>query len=135
MPGIGGPIQEINYAGRLFNVAADSDPTTKLGGLEADVQPNGNKTARLVMSASAWALSGVNVEIDHDREDLEFLQGRSDSKIFDEFSVTYCSGAVYAGRGHITGEVAASTLAATASINFMGPGVISTLDFFVMYFE
>lgn len=117
----GGSIESISYAGREFNVPGDADPNFKMGGMEGDVQPNGNDTVRLILTRSAHSVPGLTIDIDHSRGDLVFLQERANGKIFEDFTMTLVDGAVYQGESHITGELTSSPLSAVATVNFMGP--------------
>lgn len=121
----GGSVEEITYAGRIFAVAADSDPTVKLGGFENEVQPNGNGTARKIMKRMQWSASGLAVEMDDTRGDQEFLQERADGKVYEDFTIKYVSGEIYQGVGTPTGEIARSAQSATSSMNFEGPGKLT----------
>ena len=74
MPAIGGSIQSVSIRGRLFAVASDAEANKKLGGFENEVQANGNGTARLVKTRVPWSIDGLQIEIDDNRADHEFLK-------------------------------------------------------------
>lgn len=122
MVAVGGSIQETSIAGRTFTVAFDTDSNRDLGGFTNEVEPNGNGTGRLIKNRKKWMVDGLNVEIDDDRGDQEFLQNVSDGNGFVVISVTYVSGAVYEGSGILTGDFAAGSQAATAPVILGGPG-------------
>lgn len=125
MPAVGGSIEEIGIAGRIFAVAADADSNRKLGGFENDVQANGNGTARIIKTRVPLSLDGISVEIDDDRGDQEFLQGVADLNDFSDIDITYASGATYQGTGILTGDFQTSSQNATAPIVIMGPGKLT----------
>jgi hypothetical protein len=68
-----------------------------------------------------WKLGGLDVEINDDRADLEFLQEISDGLEFVPISITLANGNTYQGKGTITGDVESSTEKATAGITLEGP--------------
>jgi hypothetical protein len=119
---VGGSIESISVRGRLFPVAADSDASLKLGGFEAEVQANGDGTARKIITRVPWSISGVSVEINHDRADIEHLQEVANSPDFEDITITFASGVTFQARGTISGELTASSMSATAEIELSGPG-------------
>jgi len=123
MAAIGGSIESVSYAGRDFAVAADSDASIKTGGFENEVMSNGNGTVRLVKTRVAHAITGVQIEIDHSRGDLLFLQERANSKVFEVLAITLVDGSVYQGISQITGELSGSTQSATVTVSFGGPSL------------
>lgn len=118
----GGSIESVGLAGRTFSVAADADSNRKLGGFENELQMNGDGTGRLVKTRVGWQLDGLTLSIDDLRSDQEYLQDLSNRKDFFVVDITYASGAVYSGRGQITGETQVSSNATTAAIVLQGPG-------------
>lgn len=125
MPAVGGSLESITLDGRNFAIAADAEANRKLGGFENEVQSNGDGTARLIKTRVPLSLDGLTLEIDDDRGDHEFLQQLSNRQDFFPIALTYASGAVYQGTAQITGETQASSQNATASVNLMGPGVLT----------
>lgn len=125
MAAVGGSIESISINGRNFPVASDAEANRKLGGFENEVQANGDGTARIVKTRVPWGIDGIQVEIDDDRGDQEFLQDIADGTAFVPCDMTLASGITYSGRGIITGEVQASSQNATASISLMGPGELA----------
>lgn len=125
MPAVGGSIQSISIRGRIFPVASDAEANKKLGGFENEVQANGDGTARLVKTRVPWAIDGLQIEINDDRADHEFLQEIADGLEFVSITMELASGTVYEGTGTITDEVQASSQNATATIKVGGPGSLS----------
>ena len=122
---VGGSIESISIDGRNFPVASDADASRKLGGFENEVQANGDGSVRIVKSRVPWSIDGVVVEIDDDRGDQEFLQEKANGNGVFPVAMTLASGAIYQGRGQITGEVQASSQSATAPISLMGGGELT----------
>lgn len=125
MAGIGGSIQSVSINGRLFPVAADADTTRKLGGFENEVQANGDGTARTIKTRAPWALGGLQVEIDEDRADQQYLQDIADGSDNVPIAITYVSGKTYQGTGTLTDEISFSNTSATATVNMMGTGKLT----------
>lgn len=125
MPAVGGSIQSISIRGRLFPVASDAEANKKLGGFENEVQANGDGTARLVKTRVPWMIDGLQIEINDDRGDHEFLQEIADALDFVSITMELASGTIYEGTGTITDEVQASSQNATATIKVGGPGTLS----------
>ena len=122
MPAVGGSIQSITIRGRIFPVASDAEANKKLGGFENEVQANGDGTARKVMTRVPWMIDGLQVEINNDRGDQEFLQEIADDLDYVSIEMELADGTVYAGTGTITDEIQGSSQNATATIKVAGPG-------------
>jgi len=125
MPAVGGSIQSISIRGRVFPVASDAEANKKLGGFENEVQANGDGTARKIMTRVPWSIDGLQIEINDDRADHEFLQEIADSHDFVAITMDLASGTTYEGTGTITDEIQSSSQNATATIKVMGPGSLS----------
>ncbi len=123
--GVGGSIESITLEGRTFSVAADAEAQRKLGGFENEVQANGDGTARMIKTRVSLSLDGLTLDVDDASGDLEFLQALADGNSFFAIAITYASGEVYQGTAQIVGEMQASSQNATASVNLMGPGVLT----------
>jgi hypothetical protein len=126
MPAVGGSIQSLTIRGRIFPVASDAEANKKLGGFENEVQANGDGTARKIMTRVPWSIDGLQVEINDDRGDLEFLQEIADSFDFVSIEMEHANGVVYAGTGTVMDEVQASSQNATATIKVGGPGKLES---------
>jgi hypothetical protein len=125
MGAVGGSIESISIRGRLFPVAADAEATKKMGGIENEVASNGDGTGRLLKTRVPWMLDGIAVEVNDDRGDAEFLQEIADGLEFVPISITFASGRTFQASGTVTGEVAASSQSATATVSLSGPGSMS----------
>lgn len=122
---VGGSIESISIRGRILPVAADAEANKKLGGFENEIQPNGDGTGRLVKTRVAWAIDGLQVEINDSRADAEFLQEIADGLELVSITITYASGVTYQGDGTVTSEVQSSSQNATASISLAGVGKLT----------
>lgn len=122
MTAIGGAVESITIRGRILAVAADADVNFDPGIDDNKVELNGNRTGRIIKSPKPWSIDGANVEIDHDRADLEFLQSIANGNSYETITITFASGSVWQGRGQLTGGVKGSSQNATAAIAIMGQG-------------
>lgn len=122
---IGGSIESVSIKNRLFPVAADADVTITLGGFNNEVQSNGNGSTRQVKTRVPWMLDGVQVELDNNRGDLEFLQEVADGEDDVVIALTMVDGNVYQGQGTLEGEVTRSTQTATGPLAMKGPGKLT----------
>lgn len=125
MPAVGGSIESISLEGREFPVAADAEAQRKLGGFENEVLANGNGTARLIKTRVPLSLDGLTVEVDDSRDDHEYLQELSNRTDFFAIALTYASGITYQASAQFVGETQTGSQSATASVNLMGPGVLT----------
>lgn len=125
MAAIGGSIQEVSIGGRIFPVAADADASRKLGGFSNEIQPNGDGSARKVMTRQAWEIGGLTLSLDADRADHEYLQGVADAKNYVDIAVTEASGVTWQGTGTVTGDLAGTTMNATVPVVLGGPGKLT----------
>lgn len=122
MGAVGGSIESVSIRGRLFSVAADADVGLKLGGFEGEKQVNGDGSPRLVKTRVSWMLESVPLSVDHDRDDMAFLQEVADLNEEVVIAITLASGDVFHGKGSIVGEVKLQTGNATCSVGFAGGG-------------
>lgn len=122
---VGGSIEEITIDGRIFSVAADSDPSRDLGGFAGDFQSNGDGTGRRILVRKAWQISGLTISIDDEKGDHEYLQEKMNQPDNFPISITYVSGVTYQGSGNLTGDLNLAAQATTTEINLMGPQVLT----------
>jgi|SRR6185369_6293236 len=120
MASVGGSIKEITIDGRPFAVAADADVKLKLGGKKVDVQANGNGTARALGTVEPWSLSDIDIAIDHDKADAQFLKANADAMEFVSCTIELIDGTVYQGKGLVAGDHDFSTAKATTGLTLMG---------------
>jgi len=122
MTALGGSILSVSISSRIFQVASDADVTSKLGGFENKVVPNGNGTARIVKTKVPWSLEGVQIEVDDNRGDHEFLQGIADGNDYVPCNITMVSGITWTGDGIVTDTPGRSTQNATCGLSLAGRG-------------
>ena len=124
----GGSIESVTLAGRRFPVAADNEVQRKLGGFENELQSNGDGSQREIKTRTAWELTGVQLSIEDDRGDDEYLTDLQNSVGYFSVTVTYVSGVTYGGQGQIVGEPQASSQNATKQLDLSGPGRLERID-------
>jgi hypothetical protein len=117
----GGSIESVGLGGRTFSVAADADSNRKLGGFTNEVQSNGDGSARIIKTREPWMLDGLQLTVDDLAGDQEYLQNSADEKDWIIIDITYASGAVYSGRGMITGDLQVSSQSTTGTVALNGP--------------
>lgn len=120
-----GPIQDVSINGRTFAVAEDADVSRNLGGRQNTLLRNGNGTVRVQQNNVAWSLSGLQLAVDDDAGDHEFLQNIANSGNLVPMNITYASGVVYGGQGTITDEMTYSSASGTASVTLSGQGQLA----------
>ncbi len=120
---VGGPIESASIKGRTFGVPQDADVKIMLGGDSNKFEMNGDgKTGRIVKEKKAHKVSGLQLSIDDDRDDHQFLQDIIDGYELVDWSVTKPNGDVYSGQGIITEDAEASVKNATMEVTIEGPG-------------
>lgn len=128
MTAVGGPIREVSIAGRSFPVAGDGDAGRILGGIQTEVEPNGDGSARIIVQVVPWQYDSVSLQLDDSRGDQEFLVEQAAKGALGEYigiSVTEASNITYRGDGQIVGEIKRAGGNATAPITLKGPGSLS----------
>lgn len=122
MSQIGGSMISASFNGRQFSVPADTDAAIKIGGFENEMQPNGDRTSRMIKTVVSPSITGMIVAIDDSLQDIEFLQALANEKELFDFVIEVASGAFWTGRMQITSELTVSTNGTTASFDMMGEG-------------
>jgi hypothetical protein len=116
----GGPIESITIAGRRFSTDGEDAAKIALGGFSNEVVANGDGTARIKKSRVLAKISDLNIQIDPNKDDLEYVQEKRNEHTFFDTSVTLVNGTVYAGAMQITDEVEYDSKEGTAGISLVG---------------
>lgn len=124
---IGGSIESVSLAGRVFSVASDADTQRKLGGYENEVQMNGDGTGRMIKTRVAAQITGLQLSINDERGDDEFITELKNGLDFFPAVVTYASGVSYSGKLQIVGEHVYNSQAGTATVDLHGPGALTRI--------
>jgi hypothetical protein len=122
---VGGSMESVSIARRLFAVASDASASRKLGGFENEVEANGNATARMVKTRAPWSIDGLQITVDDNRGDQEFLQDVANRNEWVPMAITLASNVVYDGLGTITGEIQHDSQNSTATVSLSGPGELN----------
>lgn len=120
MAAIGGPLANITIKGRTFAVPQDSDPPRDLGGKQADVEMNGDGTARPVLEVVSSKIGPVAIQVDDANGDQEFIQEIKDGGELVDVSAEYVTGAVYYDRMIVTDATEFSPKSSTMEITLKG---------------
>jgi hypothetical protein len=127
---IGGSVKNFSVAGRSFTVAADADVELDFGGYSNELQANGDLSARKIMTAKPWGASGLSASIDHNRDDMAFLQGCANGKDAGEdglydMTVTLVNNVTFQGRGTVADDLKFSTQNSTCDLTLSGSGELT----------
>lgn len=115
-----GPISSIVLDGRRFTSNAEDDCSITYPGFTNEVKQNGDGTNRSIKSRHAGKIEGLNIIIDPDRDDQEFLKSMQDKLNLVSVSLTMVDGNVLSGNMQLTEAVAVSLKENTASITLEG---------------
>jgi hypothetical protein len=116
----GGPLINISIAGRTFPVAQDSDPPRDIGGLQNDVEMNGDKTSRVVSEVMPGKIGPVAIVIDDANDDQQFIQTIKDEAQKVDCSAEYITGAIYYAQMAITDATEFAPKASTMEVTLKG---------------
>ena len=117
-----GPAESITIAGRRFVCNADDDVNIQLPGWTNEIKMHGDGSSHNAKSRKPGKIDSLNVYIDHERKDLEYLQEQADKHSNLDISLTLCDGIVYAGSMQITGDATAEgTKEGYAPLTLEGP--------------
>lgn len=123
MTAVGGDIESISINGTIYAVTSDTDVSRALGGFENEVLANGDGSGRLKKMRRPWRIGGLAVSCDDPiGNEQANLQDVADGNEFVDITMTMASGAVWAGKGQIVGELSFSNQNAAASFDLAGPG-------------
>lgn len=122
MSAVGGSLKNVAIKGRIFPVASDADVTIKLGGYTNEIKMNGDGTSRIVKTRTSWEVSGIQIELSHDRGDHEFLQDIANLSEYVDCSITHADDTTQSGRGLPTGDFSRSSMNAVATLTLGGTG-------------
>lgn len=125
MASVGGSLKAITVDGRPFSVAADADVSLKLGGKKTTPTPNGDGTARYLGEVECWSLSGIDIAIDHDKDDQGFLQSNADAMAPVNCTIEMIDGTVFQGKGLVADDHDFSTAKAVTGLTLMGEGKLT----------
>ena len=117
-----GPAESITIAGRRFACNADDNVTIQLPGFTNETMMHGDGGAHISKSRKPGNISSLNVYIETERDDLEYLQGIADRLDYVDISLTLCDGTVYSGSMQLIGDsTAEGTKEGWAPIELEGP--------------
>ena len=117
-----GPAESITIAGRRFACNADDDVTIQLPGFTNETRMHGDGGSHISKSRKPGNISNLNVYIETERDDLEYLQRIADRLDYVDISLTLCDGTVYSGSMQLVGDsTAEGTKEGWAPVELEGP--------------
>lgn len=122
---VGGSVIGVSINGRHFSAASDADAGRMLGGSTNEVESNGDGTGRLIKTTVPWSVEGLNISIDDDNGDAEFLQDLADGNVFVPMLFTFAAGNDYSGDGQLVGDFPTQNGNQTAAVSIKGAGKLS----------
>jgi len=99
-----GPAESITIAGRRFVCNNDDDVSIQLPGFANETKMHGDGGAHIAKSRKPGKLDSINVYVDPERNDLEYLQDMADSLEYHDVTITLVDGIVYSGSMQLTGD-------------------------------
>lgn len=117
----GGDVAQLKIGGRELDVMSESSFELTLSGKENSFKPTGNGKMRGTQKRVLAAVDGLEVAIDSENEDHEYLQGIRDDGEPVAFSLTLNDGTTYSGSMGIEGELKYKTDTGSASFAMRGP--------------
>ena len=114
----GGDITQFVYAGREFDIEGDAAISYRLAGKIIENKVNGNGKKYGLAKAKLAGLDSVPITLNQLKQDLEFLQEKSDGEDY-PLQITMASGATYAGDCAIEGDLDGNSGEGKAEVSFM----------------
>lgn len=116
-----GAWESITINGRRFTCKADDDVNYHLsGGFENEILMQGDGSMQQKKTRVPGAISGININIDDSRDDLEFIEECQNSLDFFPVTGTKVDGTVLAGNMQITDKNDVSSAENTLELSFEG---------------
>ncbi len=116
-----GDIRQLMIKGREFDVkGGDANVNIDKGGFTNEGSANGNGKLSLTQRRKLAGFSDCPINIDDARQDLEFLQGISDTGETVPVTMTLARGKTYGGSLAIVGEVQKATGDGACSLEMRG---------------
>jgi len=99
-----GPAESISLAGRRFVCNNEDDVSIQLHGFTNETQMHGDGSSHVAKSRKPGVIDSINVYIDPQRDDLEYLQGLANRMETFDVSITLVDGIVYSGSMQLVGD-------------------------------
>lgn len=115
-----GAFESIVLKGLRFTCDAEDEPEITLPGFTNEVKPNSDGTNRVTKKRHSGKVSGLKIQIDLDRGDLEAIQGFKDSLEMLSLSGTLTNGKIVSGEVQITEDGAYNASDGTMEITLAG---------------
>lgn len=123
MAAVGGDLQSCTIADRIFPVVRENDPDISPGGLTPQsVEMNGDGSARVILNQEPWMVEGLEIALDPDRDDEEFLNEIQERGEPVSMTLVDVKGRARGGSGVILKPVKFKPQSSTASVDLGGGG-------------
>ena len=122
-----GPAKFVSIAKREFKAVADADVTLQPNASVNERLFNGDGSSRKRKQVAGWKATGIQVQADPSRDDIEFLDDVHDANEDVECSVTMADDNIYSGVGGTEGEITWSLNNGVASFELSGEGRLKKL--------
>lgn len=116
----GGPWESITLDSRRFPVDGEAAVKISLSGFTNEVKPLGDGTNRIEKTAKTGKAKAIPIIIDHNRNDLEYIQDIMNSGEFVSFNGTTVNGIVWEGDVTVVGDPEADEKTSIMEIEIQG---------------
>lgn len=115
-----GSIKEVSVKGRTLQVAADTDANNSIGGLENEVDVDGNGGLYVVQTRKPGMVGPLEIMAarKEERDVQQFLQDLADKGEPFDFTYTEVDGSSFGGRAQIQGTIERSTAKGRIPVTF-----------------
>ena len=111
-----------NVGDRRFAVKGGEDINFEKGGFNAETKVNGNGSAVDVLTRVKWKLDGLQVAIDVQAGDLEYITDVSGDALTTKFTWEHINGYVYSMTGRPNGEIKLNATSSYLPLTLAGGG-------------
>lgn len=101
---VGGPIKNVNLAGRSFDVDGENEVEMFSGGWTNEVVANGNGSGRIIKTPKTGEANKIPLILDDDRNDEEYIKELRNSHDWFKASFTDINDNTYSADVQIVGD-------------------------------
>jgi len=117
----GGDLLEVSINNRLFATITGADVVYRLAGFTNETTPTGNGGDHTIQRRKLGGFDTLPLQVDPDKNDLEFLQTAANSGVAVPCYMTMASGATYRGNLTIQDVVDGNAGTGQVEITALGP--------------
>lgn len=116
----GGAIESIVINGRRFTCDAEDEPSVELGGYNNEVKANADGTSRVTKTRVVGSITGLNLVMDLDRGDPDFIKETKDDLEMVAVTATLVDGSLISGEAQIVDASALNVKDNTMEVSLNG---------------